>query len=739
MVVLPNVAPLRADDWPQWRGPMRDGRWRETGILESIPAGGLPVRWRARIGYGYSGPAVAQGRVFVTDRKLGPGVERVLCFDEATGQPLWTYSYPCEYENMEYGNGPRACPTVHEGKVYSLGTKGHFVCLDAASGKLVWKKDLVKEYAARIPQYGASVAPLIEGDLVIVSAGVRPDGTVIAFDRNSGVERWRALKDRPAYSSPIAITAGGCRQLIIWTADTVSALEPASGRVLWQVPYKAAFDPAQAVASPVVHKNMLLCLAAWYRGSMMLTLDTEKPLATVLWKTRSRPTTTISTPIFEDERFFYAIDGDGGLSCLNAMSGDSVWTSRKPTSEKFGNAHLTPNGDRAFLFNHKGHLILAKLTPQGYQEFGRCLLVEPTTGFRATNPVTWSHPAYANKHVFARNDRELVCASLAAGQPVAANVVKPVQEISSRVLAGTTGAEETQAQSLAISPDGRTLALGSGWGAVKLLEFPTGKELPGPTPHNDWVCAVAFSPNGKLLVSAGGSEFTPARNANKTSAEIKMWDTVKQAEIGRLVGHTNKVFSAAFSPDGKTLATGSADQAVRLWNIETMKERAVLKGHTDAVRCVAFSRDGNTIASASSDRTVKLWNAATGDEIGTLKGHEEEILAVAISPDGRTIATGGADWTVRLWDTATRQQQAILNGHHGAVYCAVFSSDGRTLVTGSGDETIKLWNVADRSVRATLTGHNSGVSAVAFLPGEKQLASAGVDDPVRIWDLSAGP
>src|SRR5262245_21033321 len=112
----------KADDWPQWRGPQRDGVWRETGILETLLAGGLNFRWRVRVGNGYSGPSVAQGRVFVTDRQPSAVVERVLCFDEMTGRPLWDSSYPCDYEEMEYGNGPRASPTIHDGKVYTLGT-----------------------------------------------------------------------------------------------------------------------------------------------------------------------------------------------------------------------------------------------------------------------------------------------------------------------------------------------------------------------------------------------------------------------------------------------------------------------------------------------------------------------------------------------------------------------------------------------------------------------------------------
>src|SRR5262245_1770637 len=236
---------IRAEDWPQWRGPNRDGVWRGTGSLATIPPGGVKNRWRARIGNGYSGPVVAQGRVFVTDHKFNPEVERVLCFEEATGKPLWLHTYPCDYDDMEYGNGPRASPTVHEGKVYTFGTKGHLFCLDAAKGTVHWSKDLAKECNARIPRYGASAAPLVVGDLLVGCAGGQPEASVIAFDRHTGQERWKALKDRPGYSAPIVITAGGCQQLIVWTADTITGLEPATGKVYWQVPRKTTFDEAE--------------------------------------------------------------------------------------------------------------------------------------------------------------------------------------------------------------------------------------------------------------------------------------------------------------------------------------------------------------------------------------------------------------------------------------------------------------------------------------------------------------
>jgi WD40 repeat protein len=726
---------VRADDWPQWRGPKRDGAWRETGILESIPPGGLKFRWRVRVGNGYSGPSVAQGRVYVTDHQPSAIVERVLCFDEATGKPLWEYPYHCDYEEMEYGNGPRASPTIHDGKIYTLGTKGNLLCLDAVSGKAIWSKDLVQEFDAQAPRYGISAAPLIDDDLLIVCAGGKPDATVIALDRTTGALRWKALSDRAAYSAPIIIAAGGKRQLIVWTADNVTALEPAAGKTIWQVPYKTTFDPAQATASPVPHNDLLLFLAAWNRGSLMLKIDAGQPTASVLWKTRTEPCTMISTPFFIDDAHFCGVDGVGNLFCADAATGDERWSTREVAGAKIGTAHLTPNGDRVFLFNQQGHLIVARMTPQGYQEFGRALLVEPTAGYRPQGPVAWSHPAYANKCVFARNDRELVCVSLAADQVF--NIEPPQPVVKARLL--PSFAERNAALGLAFSPGGQALALATWSGNIRLVELSTGKDAATPTKHSDWACSVAFSPDGKLLASAGGNEFMAAAKNYQRAAEVRIWDVAAGGERGRLTGHTSKVFSNAFSPDGATLATASADRTVRLWDVATMKERALLEGHGDAVSCVAYAPDGATLASASWDRTVKLWDTANLKERATLKGHEEEILTMAISRDGRTLATGSADWTVRLWDLATRAQGAVLKGHKGQVYAVAFSSDGRTLASGSGDETVRLWDVAIATERRVLRGHQSGVTALSFSPDDRTLASAGMNDAVRLWDLAEAP
>ena len=726
----------RAEDWPQWRGPQRDGVWRETGILEKIPAAGLKMRWRARVGGGYSGPAVAGGRVFVSDRQADPEVERVLCFDEATGEQLWAHSYPCDYEGLEYGAGPRATPTVHDGKVYTLGAKGHLFCLRASGGEVLWKKDLVAEYDALPPRWGVSAAPLVVDDLLIVCAGGRPDASVIAFDRNTGEQRWKALGDGPAYSAPIMVEAGGTQQVIVWTADHIAGLNPTTGEVFWKGPYKSLDGGLQAIASPVLRNQHLLFLGAFSGRSLMMKLDPKEPTASVLWQTRKKPSTSFSTPLFLSDQHFYASLSGGVFGCLDAATGDEIWTDRAPIAldRLDGSVHITPNEDRVFLFNQKGHLITAILTPQGYEETGRCLLLEPAAAYRASDPVNWAHPAYANRCVFARSDRELICASLAAGDLVDAPAEAP-EQIEARIL------PVGPAQGVAVAPDGAVFATKFS-SKVRVFEWPGAKEIEAPAKHRYPLAAIAFSPDGKLLASVGGTEWKDADGSlKKDNAEVVLWDVTAGVERARFKEqlHGDKVMAVAFSPDGKTLATGGADRTIKLVDVETLKVRATLEGHVDAVGSLAFSPDGSTLVSAGWDRVVRFWDPVSGKESGRLASrHPEEIRSLAFSPDGSVLATGCADWKVRLWDVATKTERAVLEGHRGTVYSVAISPDGSVLATGSGDQTVKLWNLATGKLEATLIGHESGVTSVAFTPDGEALASAGRDDALRIWTLNDG-
>jgi outer membrane protein assembly factor BamB len=226
LAVLAFALPITVEsaDWPQFRGPNRDSVWRETGILQAFPAGGLKVCWRAAVGPGFSSPVVAKGRVFITDSELEkPQVrERIHCFDEQTGKALWTYRDSVDYsadtfELAKQGSPPGPCPTpiVKEGRIFTLGATGHLLCLDAQNGALNWKRNLSQDYDL-IDSPNLTSCPLIEGHLLIVVIGGKPGACVVAFNRRTGSEVWRALNDPPrAFSSPIVINAGGKRQLIV--------------------------------------------------------------------------------------------------------------------------------------------------------------------------------------------------------------------------------------------------------------------------------------------------------------------------------------------------------------------------------------------------------------------------------------------------------------------------------------------------------------------------------------------
>ncbi|MCH7726208.1 MAG: PQQ-binding-like beta-propeller repeat protein [Planctomycetes bacterium] len=196
----------RADDWPQWRGPSRDGVWRETGIIEKFPADKLAIRWRMPINSGYSGPTVADGRVYVTDRLTKPSQrERVLCFDYKSGRQIWAHEYPCRYIGISYQAGPRACVTVEDGRAFAVGAMGHIHCLDAGTGHVLWKKDLNAVYKIRMPIWGIATAPLIYDDLVILHIGGQDGACIVALDKKSGDKEWHALRDRASYSAPVAL------------------------------------------------------------------------------------------------------------------------------------------------------------------------------------------------------------------------------------------------------------------------------------------------------------------------------------------------------------------------------------------------------------------------------------------------------------------------------------------------------------------------------------------------------
>ncbi|MBN1323512.1 MAG: hypothetical protein JW986_05860, partial [Methanotrichaceae archaeon] len=238
--------------------------------------------------------------------------------------------------------------------------------------------------------------------------------------------------------------------------------------------------------------------------------------------------------------------------------------------------------------------------------------------------------------------------------------------------------------------------------------------------------SVAYSPDGRTLASG---------NDNGT---VSLWDANSGRELRTLSGHSDWVRSVAFSPDGRTIASGSDDKTVKLWEASTGRELRTLSGHSGNVNAVAFRPDGRTLVSGSDDKTVKLWDANSGRELRTLSGHSAWVLSVAFSPDGRTIASGSNDKTVKLWDASTGRELRTLSGHSNWVLSVAFSPDGRTIASGSWDDTVKLWDASTGRELRTLSGHSDYVRAVAFSPDGRTLASGSSDSTVKLWDANTG-
>ena len=296
---------------------------------------------------------------------------------------------------------------------------GHLHCLDAVTGRLLWKKHPGVDYKVRTPIWGIASAPLVDGELVIVQLGAE-GACLVALDKKTGVERWRALDDQASYSAPIIIQQAGRRVLVCWTGNNVLGLNPASGAVYWKYP----FPPARMiinVPTPVVSGDRLF-LTGFYDGSLMLKLGQDQPRVEKLWKRQGaseRQTdalhSMISTPYLEGD-YVYGVDSYGELRCLDARTGDRIWEDLTAVPKaRWATIHMVRNGGRVWMFNERGEIVIGTLSPQGFHEISRARLIEPTTDqLGQRGGVCWSHPAYACKHVFARNDRELVCASLAA-------------------------------------------------------------------------------------------------------------------------------------------------------------------------------------------------------------------------------------------------------------------------------------------------------------------------------------
>lgn len=421
-----------ADDWPQWMGPNRDGVYRESGVIDSIPAEGLKILWRQPIASGYSGPAVAGGKVFVTDYVIASGTptdnpggrdaltgkERVHCFDASSGKELWKVEYDRPY-TLSFPNGPRATPTVDGDHVYVLGAEGDLLCLATEDGSTVWRKQLAETYQTEAPIWGYAAHVLVHGNLLYTLAGGE-GSAVVALDKLTGQEKWKALTTQDiGYCPPTIYELGGKEQLIIWHSESLNALDPQTGAVSWTYPLAPRYG--MSIAAPRLSGNRLFACGIG-ETSAMIELDDDGKPAETLWtgKPKIGVYSGNATALFGDKAIYGSDCGSGMYIAVNPEDGSRYWETFQLTTggdrrAGHGTAFTVQHEDRYMIFAETGDLILADLSPDGFKELGRMRVLEPTSNY-GERPIVWSHPAFANKCLFARNNKEIVCVSLAADQ-----------------------------------------------------------------------------------------------------------------------------------------------------------------------------------------------------------------------------------------------------------------------------------------------------------------------------------
>ncbi|MEI7436002.1 MAG: PQQ-binding-like beta-propeller repeat protein [bacterium] len=418
----------KGNDWPQWMGgPQYSGVWSEDGILPRFPASGLAVKWRTPIGPGYSGPSVANGYVFVMDRKKSDPInstERVLCLDAANGKIRWEYTYPCKYAGVGYDSGPRVTPAVADGKVFTLGVMGDMNCLDASNGKVVWQKNLPRDYQAKGPKWGFATQPLVDSTRLYSLVGGQGHA-VVAFDAATGKELWRALSSsEPGYSAPIIRTINGRRQLVVRHSDGLAGLTLDTGEVIWSAAFPTKVG--MAICTPAVFDDRI-CISGQWEGTAMFRVLPGNKDAVLLWSLNAGGApekvfrtegfnSAMSTVLFDGSQV-YGVSLFGELCGLDAATGRRIWTSLALTGEtepkdKWFTAFMVPNNKRCFIFTEKGDLQIARLSAAGYELLDKTHLCDPDMPV-GSRKVIWSHPAFANRCIFVRSNSEMIAFSLA--------------------------------------------------------------------------------------------------------------------------------------------------------------------------------------------------------------------------------------------------------------------------------------------------------------------------------------
>jgi outer membrane protein assembly factor BamB len=384
----------RGNDWPQFLGPLRSGVSTEH-VATKWPASGLPQRWKRPVGAGFSGPVVAGGRVILFHRK---GTDEVVdCMESESGKLLWTKRYPTTYrDDFGFSNGPRATPTLAEGKVLTFGAAGVLSCWELSSGALAWRNDTVESFGARKGFFGFACSPLVEAKKVLLNVGGLKDSGIVAFDLETGAVAWRATDHEASYSSPVAATMNGERHVFFFTRAGLVDLDAIRGKVRFEFPWRARMSASVNAATPLVVGDRVFVSASYRTGAALLRVSGEQ--YELVWSSRDTLSNHYATSVVK-EGHIYGFDGrqEHGpqLSAITLEQGKAVWTH---TGLGAGTLMLVKDG--LLILTEDGKLVLADASPKEYKERARATLLPG---------VVRAYPALSNGLFYARNESTLVC------------------------------------------------------------------------------------------------------------------------------------------------------------------------------------------------------------------------------------------------------------------------------------------------------------------------------------------
>lgn len=392
VVVTP---PAKAAEWPGFRGPHRDGRYDGHPIATHWPAGGLTPLWKQPIGGGYASFAVAGNCAYTIEQRREE--EAVTAYDIQTGRELWATAYPADFDESMGGEGPRATPSFDEGKLYSQGAMGDLLCLDAATGKVIWKVNILTDNRADVLRWGTASSPLIVNDKVIVEAGGRRGGSVVAYDKLTGKAAWRVLNDPAAYSSAALVRLADEEQLLVVTENRAVGLEPRDGALLWTTPWLVNMRNRNIAQPVLLSSNRFMLSAGYGTGSEVVEISRTPSdfSAQRVWRSTSLKNKFTSSVFWRG--CVYGLDEDM-LVCLDSQTGERKWK-----DGRYGYGQMIGVDDNLIILSGEGELALVRAQPDHYEELGR---------FQAIEGKTWNHPAMANGKILVRNAVQMACFDL---------------------------------------------------------------------------------------------------------------------------------------------------------------------------------------------------------------------------------------------------------------------------------------------------------------------------------------